>query len=482
MKKSILGILALAGCVSVVSCSDKKEIQEDMNVAKQQSLIERSIVDFTNMVPATDFEELRGFLFQVAGVAHSIDMSGLFLKDSLSSATQFVGDTIYSDTIPPFSYKDEGYDCVIESEFVMFAETSLMLSNFTGHYTATDTLTWAYTEANDLQFIFKDTLGNDCVLKLARQGKEVKLCSPNNYTYFDGKDYDREVEDDTVYYLRAYMSNIYEVSIPEKVVVSLSRNNKDVVSATIATKLSGLSDGYFNIGTSNMGVDITFAANNGYKLTLNANYEANKVVSAGLSMNKSKANVFSLNLSANPEGIPSYELSGDFDAFDFKDSINRSVEDLNAKNIYLSGSLMNEVKFVGGFSDIKKFMELSDSVQKVVNSEIKTKAIVDELNKTFNFYLCFEGSDKKQAQLVFEPLCNVTFNGVYYEEKWSYDPVIALADGSKTSVKEFFNSEQYQVAAVALRRMMKQYMRMIMTGDAMGKNSGVLKASAVKVK
>ena len=61
MKKSIIGILALAGCVSVVSCSDKKEVQEDMTVAKQQSLIERSVVDFTNMVPARDFEELRGF-------------------------------------------------------------------------------------------------------------------------------------------------------------------------------------------------------------------------------------------------------------------------------------------------------------------------------------------------------------------------------------------------------------------------------------
>ena len=157
MKKSIIGILALAGCVSVVSCSDEKEVQEDMTVAKQQSLIERSVVDFTNMVPARDFEELRGFVFEVLGIANDMDMSGLFLVDSLNSSMKMVGDTVLTDTIPAMMNEDLDYDCVIESDYVAFVETSLMLSNFTGHYTATDTMTWAYTKANDLQFIFKDS-------------------------------------------------------------------------------------------------------------------------------------------------------------------------------------------------------------------------------------------------------------------------------------------------------------------------------------
>ncbi len=466
MKKSIFGILALAGCISVLSCSDEKEVQEDLTVAKQQSLIERSIIDLTDMIPASDFEELVGFVHEVAGIAMSMDMSGVYLIDSLHSSMKMVGDTVIVDTLTDVSSMDQGYGCVIAKDFVAFSETSLLLSNFTGHYTATDTMTWAYTKANDLQFIFKDTLGNDCVLKLSRQGKEVKILSPNKKTYLGGSGYDRDVKDDTVYYTRVLFSSSYELNIPKSVTVSLSKNKKDVVSATVKTKLDNLSDGYFNIGTSNIGLETTLSTNNGYKLSLSGDYKANKAVSTGISLKKSNNNVLSLNLSADPEGIPSYELSGDFAFKEIIDSLKNCMEDINAENLYLSGNIMNEVKFVGSISNIVKYMELTDSVKKVVKSEIKTKAIVNELNKTLNAYICFDGADKKQAKLAFEPDCDVNYNGSYYEEMWSFKPVIVLADGSRTSIKEFFDTEQYQVAVVAISRMLNQYSRVIRTGKA----------------
>lgn len=475
MKKSIFGILALAGCIGVLSCSDEKEVQEDLTVAKQQSLIERSIIDLTDMIPASDFEELVGFVHEVAGIAMSMDMSGVYLIDSLYSSMKMVGDTVIVDTLTDVSYMDQGYGCVIAQDFVAFSETSLLLSNFTGHYTATDTMTWAYTKANDLQFIFKDTLGNDCVLKLSRQGKEVKILSPNKKTYLGGSGYDRDVKDDTVYYTRVLVSSSYEVNIPQSITVSLSKNKKDVVSATVKTKLDNLSDGYFNIGTSNIGLETTLSTNNGYKLSLSGDYKANKAVSTGISLKKSDNNVLSLNLSADPEGIPSYELSGDFDFKEIIDSLENCMEDINAKNLYLSGNVMNEVKFVGSISDIVKYMELTDSVKKVVKSEIKTKAIGDELNKNLNVYIAFNGSDKKQAKLVFEPVCDVYYNGSYWEEMWSLVPVIALADGSRTSLREFFDIEQYQVAMTAVSRMMRQYERVIMTGSASRRNPGKVK-------
>lgn len=466
MKKSIFGILALAGCIGVLSCSDEKEVQEDLTLAKQQSLIERSIIDLTDMIPASDFEELAGFVHEVVGIAMGMDMSGVYLMDSLYSSMKMVGDTVLVDTLTDVSYMDQDYDRVISKDFVAFSKASLMLSNFTGHYTATDTMTWAYTKANDLQFIFKDSLGNDCVLKLSRKGKETKILSPNKNTYLGGSSYRRDVKDDTVYYTRVLVSSSYEVNIPESVTVSLSRNKKDVVSATVKTKLGNLSDGYFNIGTSNIGLETTLSTNNGYKLSLSGDYKANKAVSTGFSLKKSDKNVLSLNLSADPEGIPSYVIGGDFDFDDLEDSIKSCKDVINAKDLYLSGSVMNELKFVGSISDITKFMELSDSISKVVKSEIKTKAIGDEMNKDLNVYITFNGSDKKQAKLVFEPTCDVYFNGSYWEEMWSLVPVIALADGTKTSVREFFDAEQYQLAAVAIKRMVGQYVRVATTGSA----------------
>ena len=110
-------------------------------------------------------------------------------------------------------------------------------------------------------------------------------------------------------------------------------------------------------------------------------------------------------------------------------------------------------------------MELSDSARKVITSEVKFKPLVDQLNKNLNVYICFEGSNKQQARLVYEPTCETTYSGGVYQENWSYEPILVLADGSKVSMAEFFNAEQYEVGFVAIYRLFTQYGRMITTGD-----------------
>lgn len=466
MKKHLIFMLALAGGLSVLSCSkDKENEQRNLTVPEQQALIEQSLINITNMIPASDFVEIRGFLNEVAGIAYSMDYGTVYLKDSLKGVSKVLGDSIFSDTIPASNYMPEDKDaaCVIWNDTVYFVETSYLLSNFTGHYTATDTMTWAYTKADDLQFIFKDSLNNTCVLKLARQGKEVALNGTRNPISIS--DDTRFEENDTVWYGDVITEAYKSLSIPEKVILSLSRNNVNVVTVTINTKIGNLTDGFFNVGTSKFGVETIFETNNGYKLSLAGEYDANKNVSLGLSMSKLGNNVMSFNASASPEGIPSYDLEYARDKYLIMDSVKRCKDDINAKKIYVSGTIGNGVKLVGTLADVREYMELSDSARKVITSEVKVKSIVEQLNKNMDLYICFDGSNKQQAKMVLEPNCETVYAGGVYQESWSYDNILVLADGSKVSMAEFFNAEQYEVGFVAIYRLFTQYGRMITTGD-----------------
>ena len=469
MKKNLIFVLALAGSLCVLSCSKEKEQQENMSVAKQQALIEQSIIDFTNMVQASDFEEMAAYLKEMVEIAKNVDMKDLSELDSIRRS---IRETIMKDSmqvtteiIPVKLYEpaDKGAKCVIKSDTVYTTERLLKLSNFKGHFTQTDSMKWIYTEAKDFQMIFKDSMNNDCVFKLERQGKETQLKAPD---YVDDEDYTRSQKDETVYYEKVVDIRRDAVNIPEKIIVSLAKNKKNVVSFTIKTNLSKLVDGYFDIASSKIGIETILECNNGYKLSSKNEYEGNKSVSTSFCMKKSDKSAFSFNLSANPEGIPVFELNDDDQAKHLMDSLRHNIDTINGKKLYISGSLMNGIKLVGTVSDIKKVIELEDSIRKVVTSEVKFKSIVDELNKSINLYLCFNGSDKKQVKLVTEPVCERTYDGQKYSEEWSRESVLVLADGSKASVAEYLDIEQYEVGIVAIVRMGVQYYRLVTTGEA----------------
>ena len=468
MKKLFALMLVLAGSLCVLSCS-KDEEPENLTVEKQQMLIEQSIIDFTNMVQASDFEEMAGFLNEMVEIAKSVDMKELGKLDSIAKSVRetLMDDSmeVHTELIPVKLYEpvDKGAKSVIKSDTVYTTERLYKLSNFKGHFTQTDSMTWIYTEAKDFQMIFKDSMNNECVFKLERQGKETQFKAPD---YIDDEDYNRSQKDETVYYEKVVDICRESVSIPEKIIVSLAKNKKNVISFTIKTNLSKLVDGYFDIASSKIGIETILECNNGYKFTSKNEYEGNKSVSTSFSMKKSDKNAFSFNLSANPEGIPVFELNDDDQAKHLMDSLRHNIDTINGKKLYISGSLMNGMKVVGTVSDIKKVIELEDSIHKVVTSEVKFKSIVDELNKSINLYLCFGGSDKKQVRLVTEPVCERSYDGQKYSEEWSRESVLVLADGSKASVAEYLDVEQYEVGIVAIVRMGVQYYRLVTTGQA----------------
>lgn len=474
MRKQLFYVLALSCVMCFVSCDkdkdkvkvEKKEAKENLTVIKQQALIEQSIIDFTNAIPASDFEEFRAFVNEVAAIADSMDYSNVFLKDSIKKVIREKKDSVYFLPRSKWAKADKAADCVILVDTISIIEKCYMLSNLTGHYVATDTMTWAYTAADDLQFIFKDSLDNNCVLSLTHSGKDVKVKAPYLLDSLSPTKRVLKAGGDTIYYIDRHKKKENTVVIPEKMTLSLSKNNTAAGTATVVTTFKNLSDGYFDIGASGASIETTFESSNGFKLVTSGEYDANNAVSMKFSIAKNGKNALSFDFSTKPEGVASFELKDDREAMLLIDSLKNYTDSVNTKNMYLNLNFMDEVNITGSVADIRLFSELNDSVKKLSLLEAGYKSVIEQMNGLLDVHVNFKGYEEAQSKLVIEPECKVSYENGHYSDSWSHSYVMVLADGTKASVGEFLDVEQYEVGFVAMIRMGVQYGRMIKTGEA----------------
>ena len=168
MKKISFYILSLLCGFSVLSCDDKETPEEDkvMTEADQKSFIEDVAIDLAGKMPSKDFEEIRDFYYDLSGIVS--DTSWIEVADSMMTSyfkcTKFIEEKDGIDTVISGYWRyDDNWNMywiedtsVVDVHFSLY-EMALTLSNFTGHFTQTDT-GWAYVKADDLQLVFKDVL------------------------------------------------------------------------------------------------------------------------------------------------------------------------------------------------------------------------------------------------------------------------------------------------------------------------------------
>ena len=415
-----------------------------MELSRQQSFIEETTLDFTKAIPAMDFVDLRDFLDEIDWIVSNTDFSNESTQEILrkfnTSSNVDIAVVDNDEFIEKCMEDPDKYD----EKSYLIDSASIMLSNFSGHYIANDSMQWTYSKADDLQFIFKDSLGDDCVLKVTKKGKEVNILtssldgSGDELDISSGKKYVRVITDgkDTVYHhgFKVKCSSLY---IPEQVIVSLKRDKKKEILATVNTSLSNLKKGDIDINKNNLSLSTFIETGNGIQLNLGVEYRAGRFAAASLLLKKNVQNLLMVDFSTKMSKIP---LNINVYDPDYKSAI----DSIKAKNVYLNVNLMDKLRLTGSIGDVKEITELMDSAEKVYPLEVKFNNLVDRANELINVGLYYEGSSKRQASLVIDSECNTEFNGKYYTETWSYAPVIVLADGSRTSILgEFIDSDLY---------------------------------------
>ena len=471
MKKSVLKMMAtwLAAivCVGFVSCGDddtndlvgpdpvdpvEPVKEEAMSSAEQKEYLEKVALEFMDMMPSSDFRdiaELGKFIKENYLEDYDWDDVEDWAKDTFDALREALGTkTTESETEKWGSYTYK-YNYIYTNYRAL-----LLASNFTGHFYAQNGR-WVQEKASDLQFIFNDKRGQQCVLKLETSGSVKKVYLLN---VDDWKDSNSESANDSYVYNEYFDRTQYTIGVPEKIVVSLTQGGSQVVQSTINIDLGSIANEEFNISKNSLTLSALVELNNGYKFDVSkVAYTANTSAAVTFSMSKNGTALVTMGASADVYNIPSVNISA-FSSKDF-DSDDYGFDKVNAKKAYVKLDILGKIQIQGTLSDVRKYVDYLEDADDNKNSESNYKSYINQANSLSDINLFYDGKNVKQASFKLEPFEDENWNGRRY---WKSEPVICFYDGSSYSTFEaFFNEKEFEKVIDTFKSLANKYADLI---------------------
>lgn len=465
--KWLIALLTAIVSISFVSCGDDKEGPSDletpiepveptkdnaMSPAEQKEYLETIALEFLDMMPSSDFRniaELGKFIDDTYGEDYDWNNVEGWAEDAFDAAREALGTTTTESETEKWGNYTYKYNYIYTNYKAL-----LMASNFTGHFTARNG-GWVLEQASDLQFIFSDKYGQQCVLKLETGGDIRKV---HVFNIDDWTDYDYESNGYT------YTSNEYydrtqcTIGVPERIVVTLKQGGNQVVKATVKIDLSSISTDEFDISKNNMSVSVLTELNNGYKFDVSkVAYTANTNASVSFVMSKNGTSLVTMGASADVNDIPSVNVSAfssesfDEDEYDF--------DKANVKNAYVKLDILGKVQIQGLLTDVRKFVDYLKEAEDNDRDERNFKSYINQANALADIHLFYDGKKTKQAEIKLEPFADESWNGHIY---WEVEPLIYFYDGSSYSTFEaFFNEKDFKKTLDTFKTLANKYAELV---------------------
>ena len=328
----------------------------------------------------------------------------------------------------------------------------VMASNFKGQFKAIGNK-WELSKADDLQFIFSDQHGKECVLKLVTSGNVKKVFIGNIDEWVDyNYDYSNDYYISNDYYDRTQLT----VGVPENIVVTLTQGGSQVVKVTVKLNIGDLSNDKFDLSKNQLTASTLVELNNGYKFNVSqVAYNGNNKTSVSFDMSKNGESLASVAFSSDISGIPSCNIdamvSGNIDEEDFNNS--------NMKNVYVKLDIMGKLQIQGTLSDVRKFTDYINEADDNDDDEKTFKSYVNQANSLANFNLFYDGKSTKQATVTLEAFEEESWNGMKY---WYMEPMLNFYDGSSYSTFDaFFNDKDFKSVIDAFEKLADNYASLI---------------------
>lgn len=413
----------------------------------QMNYLEEVALELIQSVPASDFQALRDYVYGCAEMlkdkkydATSVLAWGKAAVDSMTQVLSTTeGETVYSgDKVLNMIYSK--------------STTLAVLSNFTGHFTLKDTV-WTYEKANDLQFIFTDFEGKNCVLKLAGEGK-VK----NVHIIDEGHSRQKYLglnEENQYVYQVVEDSNRIVLGIPEKVKLSYTQAGVKLLNAAFTYELDKIENEEFNIAKSNLTNSGVFELYNGYKFEVTKLvYKANQNAALGLRLSKNDNLLISLGLTAGFSNVADTYLS---EIVETKDKFFEATSGATFENVNVKLNVLNKVQMQCTVYDLYKFLTANSSFRHIdgYNKE-ETKAATKILCENMDCGLFYDGSNVKQADIRMGTFPNAD------STVWAVYPVIKFGnDISYALISDYFNVENFSKVVEAFGVMVQEYKALV---------------------
>lgn len=421
----------------------KNEAMTPLEQKEYLDLIARGFMDKT---PASDFNEISKLCNHISNTytdSYDWDEVGDWGSEIFESLKESLGTTDKEqekDSWGEYNYIYTNYKALV------------MASNFKGQFKAIGNK-WELSKADDLQFIFSDQHGKECVLKLVTSGNVKKVFIGNIDEWVDyNYDYSNDYYISNDYYDRTQLT----VGVPENIVVTLTQGGSQVVKVTVKLNIGDLSNDKFDLSKNQLTASTLVELNNGYKFNVSqVAYNGNNKTSVSFDMSKNGESLASVAFSSDISGIPSCNIdamvSGNIDEEDFNNS--------NMKNVYVKLDIMGKLQIQGTLSDVRKFTDYINEADDNDDDEKTFKSYVNQANSLANFNLFYDGKSTKQATVTLEAFEEESWNGMKY---WYMEPMLNFYDGSSYSTFDaFFNDKDFKSVIDAFEKLADNYASLI---------------------
>lgn len=419
---------------------------EAMTPLEQKEYLDVIARGFMDKTPASDFNEISKLCNHISNTYtdnYDWDEVGDWGSEIFESLKESLGTTDKEQE--KYSWGEYNY---IYTNY----KALVMASNFKGHFKAIGNK-WELSKADDLQFIFSDQYGKECVLKLVTSGNVKKVFIGNIDEWVD---YKSNSTDDY------YISNDYydrtqlTVGVPENIVVTLTQGGSQVVKVTVKLNIGDLSNDKFDLSKNQLTASTLVELNNGYKFNVSqVAYNGNNKTSVSFDMSKNGESLASVAFSSDISGIPSCNIdamvSGNIDEEDFNNS--------NMKNVYVKLDIMGKLQIQGTLSDVMKFTDYINEADDNDDDEKTFKSYVNQANSLANFNLFYDGKSAKQATVTLEAFEEESWYGYKH---WYMEPMLNFYDGSSYSTFDaFFNDKDFKSVIDAFEKLADNYASLI---------------------
>ena len=311
------------------------------------------------------------------------------------------------------------------------------LSQFKGKFVAGKE-GWTKSNADDLQFEFKDQNGITCVLTLKTSGKTAKVYVGG--TWDDC--YSEKIEEiNGEYWKWVDVIEKNYVYVPEHITTTLLQGGNTLVSAEVNIDHSQFSGPEYDLSKDAVSTNATVKINN-YVWVVDRAAHNGKEGSAYVKGSMSKAG----------KTLVSFEAS----AADTK--LDEDGELLQGGAAKVSVNILDEVQIKGTCSNVKTFADYLDKADQFEENESQFKSYVNQANSLLNLGIYFNGGSMRQAKVQLECF----EDGYAYEKYWTYEPVLVFDDNSTYSTfTAFFNETSFREVINSFEDLVRSYEKLI---------------------
>lgn len=428
IRKTALLSFLCAGAICQVSCGDDDNNsepitpetptqEEAMSPSKQKQYLEEVAIEFINEMDAYNFDELSELGKYVSDTYTDYDWDNV--SEWAEDVFNDLKENLHSTTKEEDDYYTNYYDNY---------KAVIMASNFQSKFTAKNGY-WSRSNASNLQFVFNDRDGQECVLKLETSGeiKKVYVCNIDDW-YDYSYNYGTYID----YYDRTQLT----IGVPEKIVVTLTQGSKTLIKNTLDINLSSITNEKFDLSKSHLTVKATTELNNGYTIIVDQVAYTSSKASVSFSIKKDNKTLTSATATTDINDIPALsidEITSNIDDEDFNNT--------NAKNCYVKLDILGKVQIQGTLNDVRKFTDYMDLADENYNNESSFKSYINQANALIDINIFYNGKSIKQATCKLE-----AFEDRYYGgSEWYAEPIIIFYDGTSYSTFEaFFNDVDFK--------------------------------------